>query len=225
MRILIAFVFIFSLGGPAFSAPTGKNINASFIRAANQDSVSRLEALVDKDSRYWNSDVLEIAIARRLTAIVRILISHQVDVNARPSVKGVKMMSPLGAASLHAYGDIVKILLAHGAETGNSLADAVAYPSPSIKEKERENVVLMLLKAGADVNAISGGLTALDWAAANGETPIVKILLSQGARVDATRGQKTNAIAVAERNGHRDIVRILKAALKSKKSVKKRGMP
>src|SRR5688500_3266889 len=47
--------------------------------------------------------------------------------------------------------------------------------------------VKALLKNGADVNAAQGdGMTALHWAATNGDTGLVQMLLSAGANVRAT---------------------------------------
>ncbi len=233
MRNIFLFVFSVLSGAPwVFAAQEIQDTNVAFIRVANQNNQARLEALVEKTPRYWNSDVLETAIARHETGVVRILIAHGVDANARPTLeksgpssRPIKMMSPLGEASLHAYADIVKILLAHGAKLKNSLADEASDPSPFIKEKNREEVVNLLLRRGAGVNSESGGLTALDWAAANGETSIVRILLAHGADINATQGKKTNALRAAVANGHEDIVKILKRALKSKNSVKNRVGP
>ena len=212
--------------------PSEKAAVQSFIQAASKDNAAGIRSLVDRDSRYWNSGVLETAIAQNREDIAKILIAHHVNVNARPPLQdfphasGVKQMaSPLESAVLGGEVKIAKILLKAGAKPGAALADAVSNPKASISARDREAMVLLLLRHGANPNSESGGLTALDWASANGYTRIVKILLKRGADVDATKGKPANALKVARANGHWDIARLLEAARKSKKSVKKGPRP
>src|SRR5436190_4199638 len=74
--------------------------------------------------------------------------------------------------------------------------------------------VKTLLKSGADVNAAQGdGMTALHWAATNGDMPLVQMLLSAGANIRATtRLGGITALHMASQNGHADVVATLIAA-------------
>ncbi len=74
--------------------------------------------------------------------------------------------------------------------------------------------VKALLKSGADVNAAQGdGMTALHWAATNGDAPLVQMLLSAGANVRATtRLGGITALHMASEGGHSEVVAALIAA-------------
>ncbi len=71
--------------------------------------------------------------------------------------------------------------------------------------------VLELLRAGADVNAAQGdGMTALHWAAENGQSELAGVLVFAGANPEAaTRLGGFTPVMVASRAGQPDIVRLL----------------
>ena len=68
-----------------------------------------------------------------------------------------------------------------------------------------------LLRAGADVNAAQGdGMTALHWAAENGQLELADVLVFAGANLEAaTRLGGFTPLMVASRAGHAGIVRLL----------------
>ena len=68
-----------------------------------------------------------------------------------------------------------------------------------------------LLRTGADVNAAQGdGMTALHWAADNGQTELADVLVFAGANLEATtRLGGFTPLMVASRAGHAGIVRLL----------------
>lgn len=97
------------------------------------------------------------------------------------------------------------------------IAVLVAAPSQSpvadaAMQKDRPGVVA-LLKQGADVNASQGdGMTALHWAAMNGDAAMAKTLLYAGANANAaTRLGGFTPIDLAAKNGEADVVRALLA--------------
>ena len=65
-----------------------------------------------------------------------------------------------------------------------------------------------LLKQGADVNAAQGdGMTALHWAASNGDPELAQMLLYAGANVRATtRINGYTPLFLASREGHAQVV-------------------
>ena len=90
--------------------------------------------------------------------------------------------------------------------SGSDVADAA---------KARDAVaVKALLKTGADVNAAQGdGMTALHWAAANGDAAMVQMLLSAGANIRATtRLGAITPLHMASQGGHSQVVAALIAA-------------
>jgi ankyrin repeat protein len=74
--------------------------------------------------------------------------------------------------------------------------------------------VRALLKNGADVNAAQGdGMTALHWAASNGDATLTQMLLAAGANIRATtRLGGITPLLMASQNGHADVVAALLAA-------------
>ena len=87
-----------------------------------------------------------------------------------------------------------------------ALSSSVAASGPTdiVAAAQAKNVatVKKLLKDGADVNAATGdGMTALHWAALNGDADAVKVLVAAGARLEAlTRnagGGNANLLALA----------------------------
>jgi uncharacterized protein len=74
--------------------------------------------------------------------------------------------------------------------------------------------VRALLKQGADVNAAQGdGMTALHWAASNGDAALTQMLLSAGANIRATtRLGAITPLLMASQAGHAQVVATLLAA-------------
>ena len=90
--------------------------------------------------------------------------------------------------------------------SGTDVADAA---------KARDaGAVKSLLKSGADVNAAQGdGMTALHWAATNGDAALAQMLLSAGANIRATtRLGGITALHIASQSGHAQVVAALIAA-------------
>lgn len=85
--------------------------------------------------------------------------------------------------------------------------------------------VKALLKNGADVNAAQGdGMTALHWAASNGDAALTQMLLSAGANVRATtRLGGITPLLLASQNGHAAVVAALIAAGADSKSATSTG--
>ena len=71
--------------------------------------------------------------------------------------------------------------------------------------------VRALVKQGADVNAAQGdGMTALHWAARNGDVPLVEVLLYAGANpMAATRVGALTPLHLASRAGNAAAIRVL----------------
>ena len=142
--------------------------------------------------------------------IVEILLDHGADPNAGPfRILG----SPLIWAAHRGNERIVQLLLNRGADIaapGSSRGNALQAASM----KGNEGVVRLLLEHGADVNARSGDdkTTALQFASRTGHKSVVLALLDSGADVNAPGGQFGTPAEVALKQGHMDIVQILRAA-------------
>lgn len=123
-----------------------------------------------------------------------------VDVNA----KNEKGQTPLWFALLGSK-DVVKLLLDKGAKV-----DARSFVfAANLGDKE---IFEMLLNAGAKIDEKSdlGGLNALMNAAQWGKKEIVEILLAKGADVNLKESRGMTALGLAEWQGHKEIIELLK---------------
>lgn len=95
------------------------------------------------------------------------------------------------------------LLMWAGAPPDSPVADAAM--------DDRAEEVRSLLRNGADVNAAQGdGMTALHWAAENGNAELAEMLLYAGANVGAvTRLADYTALHLASRRGRAEVVRVL----------------
>ncbi len=94
-------------------------------------------------------------------------------------------------------------------ELNSKLITAVGNPPEKTRdENELAEMVAGLLDQGADVNTeISGDSTALMFAAQNGYTKTVSVLLARGANVNAVKKPTVGtALIFATQNGHAEIV-------------------
>ena len=91
-------------------------------------------------------------------------------------------------------------------------AASTAPVADAAMAKDRETVK-SLLKSGSDVNAAQGdGMTALHWAARNGDVELTQMLLYAGANVKATtRLGGYTALMMAADQGHAQVVKALLA--------------
>src|SRR5690606_23073557 len=100
-----------------------------------------------------------------------------------------------------------------GALLATLLVTASSTDSPVADAAERGDIetVVALLKQGADVNAAQGdGMTALHWAAMNGNADLADVLLYAGASSGATtRLGGYTPLHLASQGGHEDAIRVL----------------
>jgi ankyrin repeat protein len=93
---------------------------------------------------------------------------------------------------------------------------ALNGPDPLLAAAKAKDgaAVKALLKNGADVNAAQGdGMTALHWAASNGDAALTQMLLSAGANIRATtRLGGITPLHMASQSGHASVVAALIAA-------------
>jgi len=165
------------------------------------------------------------------TDVVRALVTAGADVNTQRNDGS----SALGFASEKGHIDIVKILLDNGAEIETRYNDG-STPLWFAAANRQTDVVRALVSAGADVNTQrDDGVSALGFAsqegyidivnilltrenlshtplmvaAGNGQTDVVRALVSARADVNAQRNDGISALGIASQNGYIDIVNIL----------------
>lgn len=117
-----------------------------------------------------------------------------------------------GRLNSHALvGVLLSIAIAAGPNLGEH---AVEAPVADAARDGRVEEVRTLLRGGADVNAAHGdGMTALHWAAENGDADLAEVLLYAGANVRAvTRLADYTPLHLASRGGRVEVARHLLAA-------------
>ncbi len=106
----------------------------------------------------------------------------------------------------------VNELISQGVDV-NAMFDMTGdTPLTAAADKGNTEMVRLLISKGADLEAWSLGGTALMRAANEGRAEVVKLLIESGADVNAmTRGGES-ALSLAEKNGHADVVQLLRQA-------------
>lgn len=122
---------------------------------------------------------------------------------------------PLGLAAFFHHGDVVRFLIAAGADvrapsqnglTVTALHSAVADGGDRVS-------ALALIAAGADVHATQRhGWTPLHGAALSGDRVVVEALLAAGADPAATHDSGKRAADSAREAGHADLAQLLEGA-------------
>jgi ankyrin repeat protein len=124
---------------------------------------------------------------------VKVLLAHDADVNAKENFRG---QTALMWAAAEGHADIVSLLAMHGAEL-------------NIRSYDRDTS-LPKMAAGTPAAPIArGGLTALLFAARQGEMDAVKALLDAKADINAVDSDGNNALTLAILNTHYDLTQLL----------------
>ncbi len=109
--------------------------------------------------------------------------------------------------------DAVRRLVAAGADVNVGTNTGYTSLMSAARQGHLANVA-MLLQAGADVNAVTGGSpsTALHWAVENGHAEVVRQLVEAGADLDVETGTGERPVELAAAMGHAEVEHYLLAA-------------
>ena len=160
---------------------------------------------VNLDSACWKATPLQIMCSRSQASgkLARMLISAGADANLTAADlpgDGPWLMRnpPLVLACVTGNAEVVKALLEAGAEVDTGRADfgsplrAACLPFGRVRGRDRVEIIKMLVKAGANVNAVGEpGGTALGLAAHSALPDVVQTLLDAGADPDLPVGDET----------------------------------
>jgi uncharacterized protein len=124
---------------------------------------------------------------------VKVLVAHDADVNAKENFRG---QTALMWAAAEGHAEIVSLLAMHGAEL-------------NVRSYDRDTS-LPKMAAGTPAAPIArGGLTALLFAARQGQIDSVKALLAAKADINALDSDGNNALTLAILNTHYDLTQLL----------------
>jgi ankyrin repeat protein len=161
---------------------------------------------------------LMLAASSGKTDAVKILLNSGVDVNAKDIYQGQTAL--MFAAALN-RADVIKVLVDHGADINAiSLVPDPVKRNPPARAQNAQREQAQRQEGdpppqnarggrGAGVLAL-GGMTALQFAARDGQMAAVQVLLSSGADVNLlTASDKMSTLTIAIMNGHYDIAKYL----------------
>ncbi len=140
--------------------------------------------------------------------MVGLLLESKAPLEARDSVK---QQTPLGAAAALGHTEIVRALLAAGADVNaKDESGRTALIVTSIGG--HLEIVHLLLDKGAPIDVQgTDGATALHAAVRFGHPELAAVLLARGAKVNVQDAQKMSPLHYAAGFGHRDIAELLLA--------------
>lgn len=193
----------------------GADINAVFEEtgasvfdiAAASGSISLMQFLIDKDVKLdkKNANSLLGAVLSEKKEAVQFLLDYGIDVNGE-TILGV---SPLIAASIIGSDEIIKSLIAAGADINSQEIDKGHTALIAAVQAEHISSVKLLIAAGVDVNIQNNkGATALMWAASYNKD-ITQALLTAGADVNIQNNHSLSAVDIALIFEHNDIALLL----------------
>ena len=159
-------------------------------------------------SRGKQGTPLHVAVASGHTTIVRLLLDHTANVNAR----GMHTSTPLCVAVRSGHLDIAQLLLSHGANI-NSLNSRDIFGNTLLHEAVRSrklDVTEFLLKVDVDVNVRNrDNWTPLHEAADMGDFDIVRLLFNNGADSNIVDRRGDSPLHRAVRYQKHDTVELL----------------
>ncbi|MGE3873663.1 MAG: ankyrin repeat domain-containing protein [Parvibaculaceae bacterium] len=157
------------------------------------------------DPRHENENgfcALQAAAQGGDVATIRLLLDH----SASPARKNPGGKTALDIAARFGHAEAVRVL------SSNARAvEASGYALAIAAKEGHDDVVTLLLAAGADPNVAEGISPALSWASHKGRAKIAAQLLAAGAHVDQVADEQT-ALFAAATDGHGEVVELLIAA-------------
>ena len=199
------WISIHDMDGPRFLGPSAKPEASPLYYAALCGFRSLVEHLIitrqqDPNKSHGNQGTpLHVAVASGCAPIVRLLLEHDADANARDMDIAVR------SGNL----EIAQLLLGHGADI-NIVDHNGGSPPHNDARSQKSNVVELLFKGHADMNArSSSNPTLLHVAVRSGNFDVALWLLSRGADVNKLDSKGVSPLHKAVLSQKQDVVELL----------------
>ncbi|GIZ38905.1 hypothetical protein CKM354_000230400 [Cercospora kikuchii] len=152
---------------------------------------------------------LQAAVASYNKDIIRMLLEHGAEINARSTMNSY-YRTALDAAAYRGHADIASLLIELGADIYAYVDVKCCYHGDALFAAARAgscDILFKLLDRGVDVNARSEAAgNALRYASSCGETRMAELLLDRDAGLNFKFSELGNALIAADRSGHRGLV-------------------
>ena len=198
MKLRTIFSLILSFGLAASTASANELHNE-----ARRGDVEAVRSLLSNGADVFELDnlvgtPLHWAAARGHSEVVRLLLEAGAPIDAIGPT--VERFTPLQLAATGGSIAVVEQLLQAGADLSYGAVDGGGTALHIAAGKGHADVVALLLDVGANSNIeVNNGYATLPihWAAAAGETEIVRLFLASGVSVDSPSGVGTTALHLA----------------------------
>lgn len=176
------------------------------VEKGSSEMVKEFCNIYSKREEKWKEGYTALCVAAHngRDDIVRLLLEQGADLNARID----HYSTPLCEAAENGHIRIVKLLLANGADVNEIRNDGRSALHCAV-QREFYKVIDCLLECGADVNLKVSGDSPLHFAAAIGNLKILKLLLSNGAELNATNLSDATPLFIAVQRNRNEIVECL----------------
>ena len=197
----------------AFFMPVSSVVAGSYddlLTAIKMNDIAAAEALFARGMDVNTSDpnantLLMIAVRENHADMATRLLRRQAKVGARNRYGESALMLAAANGAL----ELVKLLIAHGAEVNMTGWNPLSYAA----WRGRTEVVKYLLEKGADIDAVSAsGVSALMMAARDGHFDTVRLLLWEVANPNIKSDSGATALKWALKAGNIEIADLLKQA-------------
>lgn len=185
------------------------------MRAAESGQVNVVRALLKKGARVdepYGPTALMLAASRGHLAAVKVLLAAGANPNVSVGTPHAGEMTVLMFGIMSRNLVLVQTLIKAGAKVNPQTEEGDA-PLMMAVHSRHLGIIKTLLAAGANVNARrSNGYTALMIAADIFDPAPARVLIAAGADVNAKNKFGETALALARKQGHTDVVTVLKRA-------------
>jgi ankyrin repeat protein len=205
--LLLCAVLLASAGRWCDASPKRDRLNALLLAAASKNDVRGVVKLLahgaDINARNeYRETALIVAARQRYPALARALLDRGANIHLRDQTD----QSAFTLAAINGDTETVAALIRKGAKAFSRDGDIALVTAA---RDGTLDLVRLLIDHGAPLTEKAGDQPALIYAAASGQTAVVRFLLARGAKVDGRSPGGPTALMEAAQSGRTAIVQLL----------------